>query len=147
MKSKFPPDKNGTGGGSRGGGTGQAALFLEKREQFIVAAVAVIRMGLAVGLRPSLMWRRTERMAERKTTPTFASRRRPAYDVWFANYFAELALSPPSVSRSVSLCFKWVRRPGSVLSANAFKSAFFVLAANASNMATHFVWLATVAAT
>ncbi len=72
---------------------GQAALFLEKREQLIVAAVAVIReerearlanispsqwgqverevnrvsaevvirMGLAMGLRPSLMWRRAER--------------------------------------------------------------------------------------
>ena len=55
---------------------GQAALFLEKREQLIVAAVAVIReerevnrvsaevvirTGLAMGLRPSLMWRRAER--------------------------------------------------------------------------------------
>ncbi len=102
MKPKFPPKKNGTRGGSRGGGTAQEALFLEKREQLIVAAVevirekrvalglskrraalrakispsqwgqverrvngvsaeVVIRMGLAVGLRPSLMWRRAER--------------------------------------------------------------------------------------
>ena len=34
---------------------------------------------------------------ERKTTPTFASRRRFAYEFLFVDYFAELALSPPSV--------------------------------------------------
>ena len=42
MKPKFPPKKNGKGGGSRGVGRRQAALFLEKREQLIVAAVEVL---------------------------------------------------------------------------------------------------------
>ena len=59
MKPKFPPTKNGKLGGSRGGGTGQEALFLEKREQLIVAAVAVIREkreALGLSKRRAALW-------------------------------------------------------------------------------------------